>query len=129
MLAEFDRLFGEYVYRVYDSGGSCCVWDEPGPGLREGPGKGWAPTHTLLVPYDESFVVWCLPSTRTGLAKVQPRAGIKVNYLYYWNDVNVEGWALYSESEFKPYVAPRRPVDRAAAAPPQGGACDPRSHA
>jgi len=41
---------------------------------------------TRLIAYDESFEVWCLPSTRTGFAKVVPREGVKVNYLYYWND-------------------------------------------
>ncbi|MFZ1073693.1 MAG: hypothetical protein WAO21_09700 [Verrucomicrobiia bacterium] len=96
-LAEFDRLFGEYVYRVYDSAAHPALGMSPAEAFVKGLEKG-GHRPTRLVPYDESFVVWCLPSTRTGLAKVQPRAGIKVNYLYYWNDsfrsAEVEGTKL-----------------------------------
>ncbi|MDQ0186943.1 DDE-type integrase/transposase/recombinase [Cytobacillus kochii] len=39
-----------------------------------------------LILYDKLFEVLSLPSTKTGQAKIQPSMGIKVNYLYYWND-------------------------------------------
>ncbi len=38
------------------------------------------------IAYDEEFILSTLPSTRTGMAKIQPGRGIKLNYLYYWSD-------------------------------------------
>lgn len=48
-----------------------------------------------LIPDDEAFRMLTLPSTRKGTAKVQPRCGVKIHYLYYWSeaflDPTVEG--------------------------------------
>ncbi len=38
------------------------------------------------IAYDEDFLMATRPSTPKGNALVQPGVGIKVNYLYYWND-------------------------------------------
>jgi putative transposase len=84
-LAEFDRLFSDYVYRVYDSAVHPALGMSPAEAFVKAIEKsGYRPTR--LISYDEAFVVWCLPSTRTGVAKVQPRAGVKANYLHYWSD-------------------------------------------
>jgi putative transposase len=37
-----------------------------------------------IIPYDREFIVYTLPTTRTGTAKVDSTRGIKLNYLYYW---------------------------------------------
>jgi hypothetical protein len=39
-----------------------------------------------LIPYDETFRVLTLPTTRKGTAKVMPHLGVKVNALCYWSD-------------------------------------------
>jgi len=39
-----------------------------------------------LIPDDEEFRMLTLPSTRKGTAKVQPRCGVKIHYLYYWSE-------------------------------------------
>jgi putative transposase len=39
----------------------------------------------LHIPYDTLFEMLTLPSTRNGEAKIQQN-GIKINYIYYWND-------------------------------------------
>lgn len=84
-LAEFDRLLSEYLYRVYDSAVHSSLGMSPAEAfLKAIERTGHRPTRVIA--YDESFEIWCLPSTRTGLAKVIPRSGIKVNYLYYWTD-------------------------------------------
>jgi len=48
-----------------------------------------------LIPDDEDFRMLTLPSTRKGTAKLQPRLGVKINYLFYWSeaflDPTVEG--------------------------------------
>ena len=38
-----------------------------------------------FIAYDENFIVTTLPSTRNGVAKVNSRTGVKVNYINYWN--------------------------------------------
>jgi putative transposase len=37
-------------------------------------------------PYTREFIVWTLPTTAKGTAKIIPGHGVKVNYIYYWND-------------------------------------------
>ncbi|WP_353054829.1 Mu transposase C-terminal domain-containing protein [Bacillus thuringiensis] len=38
-----------------------------------------------FITYDENFIITTLPSTRSGVAKVNSRTGVKVNYINYWN--------------------------------------------
>ena len=38
------------------------------------------------IAYNEDFLMATRPSTAKGTALIQPGQGIKVNYLYYWND-------------------------------------------
>lgn len=38
-----------------------------------------------LIPYDETFRILTLPSTKKGTAKVIPNQGVKINHLYYWH--------------------------------------------
>jgi len=40
-----------------------------------------------FIAYDENFIVTTLPSTRNGVAKVNSRTSVKVNYINYWNPV------------------------------------------
>jgi putative transposase len=84
-LAEFDQLLSEYLYRIYDAAVHSTLGMSPAEAFVKAIERtGQRPTR--LIAYDESFEIWCMPSTRTGLAKVIPRAGIKVTYLYYWTD-------------------------------------------
>ncbi|MGE7763823.1 TnsA endonuclease N-terminal domain-containing protein [Peribacillus sp. NPDC096540] len=39
-----------------------------------------------FIPFDRIFEILTLPTTRSGESKIQPSMGIKVNYIYYWND-------------------------------------------
>ncbi len=39
-----------------------------------------------LIRYDELFKIITLPTTAKGIAKVQVGSGVKINYIYYWND-------------------------------------------
>lgn len=54
-------------------------------------------THKLQL-YDREFIIWTLPTTSKGKAKVQSGRGVKINYLYYWNDAfrspKLEGTAV-----------------------------------
>ncbi|KOP79915.1 Mu transposase C-terminal domain-containing protein [Cytobacillus solani] len=39
-----------------------------------------------LIPYNEEFIIWTLPSPKPNERKVHPGQGIKLNYHYYMND-------------------------------------------
>lgn len=41
-------------------------------------------THKII-PYDENFRIFTLPTTRKGTAKVIPNNGVKINHIYYWH--------------------------------------------
>ncbi len=68
--------------------------------------RGGERRHRLL-PYDEQFRLFTLPTTRKGTAKVVPGCGVKINHLYYWAEAlrnpEVEGTQI--EVRFDPYDA------------------------
>ncbi|MGB5713662.1 MAG: Mu transposase C-terminal domain-containing protein [Waterburya sp.] len=39
-----------------------------------------------LIPYDETFRILTMPTTKKGTAKVIPNQGVKINHLYYWHN-------------------------------------------
>ena len=66
----------------------------PHPALGQSPREAWdeATSRTgqrpqRLIADDEHFRMLTLPTTPKGEARVQPGHGVKVNYLYYWNDL------------------------------------------
>jgi transposase InsO family protein len=75
----------EWAYEIYDTIEHPALGQSPrdafAAGLLQG---GQRPQR--LIPYDEDFRMLTLPSPRKGTAKLQPRLGVKVHYLYYWSD-------------------------------------------
>ena len=45
---------------------------------------GLRPSRTI--PYDETFHILTMPTTKKGTAKVIPNQGVKINHLYYWHN-------------------------------------------
>lgn len=41
---------------------------------------------STMIPYDEEFRIYTLPTTSKGSAKVDPGRGVKIKYIYYWAD-------------------------------------------
>lgn len=39
-----------------------------------------------MIPYDDSFRIFTLPTTTKGTAKVVPNNGVKINNIYYWHN-------------------------------------------
>jgi len=77
---------GIYLYEIYPL--------EPHPALR-----GLTPKDAFdlsmqrsgmrqnrLIPYDDDFIISTFPTTPRGSAKIEPRRGVKINYIYYWSD-------------------------------------------
>jgi transposase InsO family protein len=95
-----------------------CDWAYESYDLREHPALGQSPRQAFctglaqsgtrahrLIPYDEQFRLFTLPTTRRGTAKVVPGCGVKINYIYYWAEAfrapEVEGTRL--AVRFDPY--------------------------
>ena len=37
-----------------------------------------------MIPYDEEFLIFTLPTTAKGSARVTPGNGVKIHHVYYW---------------------------------------------
>ncbi len=75
----------EWAYEVYDTREHPTLGQTPREAFAAGLFQG-GQRPQRLIPYDEDFILYTLPTTQKGTAKVQPNLGIKVNYIYYWSD-------------------------------------------
>ena len=82
-LAELHDRLCEYLYEIYD--------------IAEHPALGQSPREAFLsrlaetgerqhrrIPYDEAFLIFTLPTTNKGTAKVVAGKGVKIHHVYYW---------------------------------------------
>jgi putative transposase len=85
LAALYDRL-GEYLYEIYDTIQHPTLGQSP----REAYLSGLITTgqrRQQQIAYDQEFLIWTLPTTPKGTAKVSPGRGIKLNHIFYWSDV------------------------------------------
>ena len=75
----------EWAYQVYDLSEHPALGTTPRRAYESGLIQTGEREHRCI-PYDEEFILATYPSTRTGVALIQPGRGIKLNYLYYWSD-------------------------------------------
>lgn len=84
-LGSLQEYLSNWIYKFYD--------------LQEHPALGLSPKDTYeqsiiqtglrpsrLIPYDETFRILTMPTTKKGTAKVIPNQGVKINHLYYWHN-------------------------------------------
>lgn len=84
-LDSLQSYLSNWIYKFYD--------------LQEHPALGLSPKDTYeqsiiqtglrpsrLIPYDETFRILTMPTTKKGTAKVIPNQGVKINHLYYWHN-------------------------------------------
>jgi transposase InsO family protein len=84
-LDSLQEYLSNWIYKFYD--------------LQEHPALGLSPKDTYeqsiiqtglrpsrLIPYDETFRILTMPTTKKGTAKVIPNQGVKINHLYYWHN-------------------------------------------
>ena len=82
-LAELHERLCEYLYEIYDT--------------VEHPALGQSPREAFLsrlaetgerqhrrIPYDEAFLIFTLPTTNKGTAKVVAGKGVKIHHVYHW---------------------------------------------
>ena len=80
----YDRIC-EYAYEVYDTIAHPALGETPRNTFVEGIVRtGKRPRR--YIPYDEDFLMWTLPTTPMGTAKMIAGRGIKIHHIYYWSD-------------------------------------------
>jgi len=81
-LPKFYERLCEYCYEVYDTIEHSELGMSPRQKFLSGMSdSGDRPQR--LIPYDENFWIYTMPSTRKGTARVDPQRGVKINYIYY----------------------------------------------
>jgi putative transposase len=84
-LPEFYERLCEWAYQIYDQD----VHETLGTSPREAYATGLALSgerNHRRVEYDDAFRISTYPTTRNKTAKVIPGKGVKLHYLFYWND-------------------------------------------
>jgi putative transposase len=76
----------EWAYEVYDTIEHPALGQAPREAFVDGLHRGGRRPQRLIAD-DEELRLLSLPSTPKGTAKLQPRLGVKIHYLYYWSDV------------------------------------------
>lgn len=82
---QFYTRLCEWAYEVYDTLEHPALGQSP----RDAFAMGMRQSGQRLqrwIPYDETFRMLTLPTTRKGTAKVMPHLGVKINALCYWSD-------------------------------------------
>ncbi|MEK5147947.1 TnsA endonuclease N-terminal domain-containing protein [Psychrobacillus sp. FSL K6-4615] len=83
-LASLSLALNEFFFELYDTIEHPALGQTPREAFQKGlfySGE----RKEFYIPYDSLFEILTLPSTQIGEATIQ-QSGIKVNYIYYWND-------------------------------------------
>lgn len=84
-LGQFHTRLCEWAYEIYDTIEHPALSQTPREAYAMGMEQG-GQRPQRLIPYDETFRMLTLPTTRKGMAKIMPHLGIKINSLCYWSD-------------------------------------------
>ena len=84
-LGQFYARLCEWAYEVYDTLEHPALGQSPHDTFAMGIAQG-GQRPQRFIPYDETFRMLTLPSTRKGTSKVMPRLGVKINTLCYWSN-------------------------------------------
>jgi len=84
-LGQFHARLCEWAYEIYDTIEHPALGQSPRDAFAMGMAQGGKRLQRLI-PYDETFRMLTLPTTRKGTSKVMPQLGVKINGLCYWSD-------------------------------------------
>ncbi|GHO67429.1 transposase [Ktedonobacter sp. SOSP1-52] len=82
-LESFYDLLCQWCYNYYDMQEHPALGQTPREAYSSGLVMHGARANTHI-PYDEDFIMFTLPTTPRGNAKVQPNSGIKIRNIFYW---------------------------------------------
>jgi transposase InsO family protein len=77
-----DRLC-EYLYEIYDTMEHPALGQSPREAFLSRLAETGERQHRMI-PYDEAFLIFTLPTTNRGTAKVVAGKGVKIHHVYYW---------------------------------------------
>lgn len=84
-LSDLSTYLGLWAYSIYDTTEHPALHTTPRNSYEFGLSLTGEREHRRI-PYSEEFLMATHPSTKSGLALIQPGRGIKLHYLYYWSD-------------------------------------------
>ncbi len=84
-LGDLFLRFCEFAYKLYDTLTHPSLGTTPRETFALGIKRGGMRAHRI-VHYSEDFLMFTLPTTRKGTAKIRCGKGIKINNIYYWSE-------------------------------------------
>jgi hypothetical protein len=101
----YERL-REWAYDLYDTNLHGRLGQSPREAFESGMRMSGHRSHRMIQ-YDEAFRLLTLPTTRSGVAKVIPNNGVKINNRYYWANAfrNAEVEKINVPVRYDPYNA------------------------
>ena len=84
-IAELNARLCEYLYEIYDTIAHPALGQSPRDAFQSG-FESTGCRLSRLIPYDQDFLLWTLPTTSKGTARLSAGRGVKINYVYYWSD-------------------------------------------
>lgn len=85
-LGSFYQRLKEFAYEVYDTIDHPSIGCTPREMFALGMRQSGNRSHRII-PYSEDFLMFTLPTTAKGTAKVCAARGVKINGIYYWTEV------------------------------------------
>ena len=82
-LKELHQRLVEYAYEIYDTVDHPALGQSPRKAMDDGFLRSGMRLHRIVT-YDHEFLIFTLPTTRKGTARVSQGRGVKIHYLYYW---------------------------------------------
>jgi len=75
----------EWAHEVYDTIDHPALGQTPREAFTMGLKLGGERLHKLI-PYDDDFLIFTMPTTIRGIAKINAQSGVKINYIHYWSN-------------------------------------------
>jgi putative transposase len=85
-LAELHERLCEYLYEIYDSADHPSLGQSPREAFLARLADTGERQHRMI-PYDDEFLIFTMPTTIKGTAKVMRGNGVKIHHVYYWSEV------------------------------------------
>jgi putative transposase len=84
-LATFYERLCEWAYEIYDTLEHPTLGLTPRQSFNRALEQSGYRNHRYIN-YDNEFLMWTLPTTPKGRAKIHPGKGVKINHIYYWSN-------------------------------------------
>jgi len=82
-LSELHSQLCKYLYEVYDTTDHPALGQSPREAFSTRLSETGERRHRMI-PYDEGFLIFTMPTTTRGTAKVVSGRGVKIHHVYYW---------------------------------------------